>query len=209
MCTNEEWIPISALNHFLYCKRRCALVHLERVWEENRFTTEGRLLHEKVDSGKVEVRGDLKQATGILLHSQSLGVNGKADLVEFHRKGTTWHPFPVEYKRGKGASQEGDSVQLCLQALCLEEMLNISIPEGALFYGKMRRRKQVVFSPELRSHTKAMVTAVHELLRQDRLPPPVNDKRCVHCSLMEQCRPQESANPVQAARYLEGLREKS
>lgn len=206
MYADDDFIQLSAVQHYAFCPRQCALIHREMIWSENQATAEGRLLHEKADSGDVEKRGDLKLATGVLLRSQALGVSGKADMVELHREGRIWKPYPVEYKRGNGASLREDSIQLCLQAMCLEEMLNIHIPEGALFYGKVRRRKQVVFSEDLRLQTKNIVLAVHELLEQDRLPVPLNDGRCTHCSLSEQCRPEEVSVPSRAVRYLEALR---
>ncbi|MDR3176081.1 MAG: CRISPR-associated protein Cas4 [Desulfovibrio sp.] len=209
MYSDDDFIQLSAVQHYMYCPRQCALIHLEMVWEENRATTEGRLLHEAVDAGKVEVRGDLKQAAGLLLCSRILGVSGKADMTEFHREGGVWRPFPVEYKRGRGGSVRADSVQVCLQALCLEEMLGMPVLEGAIFYGKVRRRKEVEFSAALREHTIATVRAVHDLLTQDLLPSPANDSRCRQCSLVEQCRPGEAAVPGRATRYLESLRNMS
>ncbi|MDR2124316.1 MAG: CRISPR-associated protein Cas4 [Desulfovibrio sp.] len=206
MYADDDFIQLSAVQHYAFCPRQCALIHREMVWSENQATAEGRILHEKADSGGVEKRGDLKQATGVLLRSQVLGVSGKADMVEFHREGKTWKPYPVEYKRGNGSSVREDSIQLCLQAICLEEMLNIHIPEGSLFYGKIRRRKQIVFSEDLRLQTKNVVLAVHELLGKDSLPMPLNDGRCPQCSLYEQCRPEEVAVPARAVRYLEALR---
>ncbi|MDR2668375.1 MAG: CRISPR-associated protein Cas4 [Desulfovibrio sp.] len=206
MYDDDDFIQLSAVQHYAFCPRQCALIHREMVWSENQATAEGRLLHEKADSGEVEKRGDLKLATGVLLRSATLGVSGKADMVELHREDRTWKPYPVEYKRGNGASVREDSIQLCLQAICLEEMLNIHIPEGALFYGKVRRRKQVVFSEDLRRQTENIVLKVHELLKQDNLPAPLNDRRCTQCSLYEQCRPEEVAVPARSVRYLEALR---
>ncbi|MDR2800480.1 MAG: CRISPR-associated protein Cas4 [Desulfovibrio sp.] len=209
MYSDDDFIQLSAVQHYMYCPRQCALIHLEMVWEENRATVEGRLLHETVDAGKVEVRGDLKQAAGLLLCSRVLGVSGKADMTEFHREDGIWRPFPVEYKRGLGRSMRADSVQLCLQALCLEEMLGMPVREGAIFYGKVRRRKKVEFSTALREQTIATVRAVHDLLRQDLLPSPANDPRCHQCSLVKQCRPGEAAAPGRAVSYLESLRKMS
>jgi CRISPR-associated exonuclease Cas4 len=206
MYADDDFIQLSSVQHYAFCPRQCALIHREMVWSENQATAEGRLLHEKADSGDVEKRGDLKLATGVLLRSQTLGVSGKADMVELHREGRIWKPYPVEYKRGNGSSVREDGIQLCLQAMCLEEMLNIHIPEGALFYGKVRRRKQVVFSEDLRIHTENTVQAVHNLLERDHLPAPANDGRCTQCSLHEQCCPEEVAAPARAARYLEALR---
>ena len=202
-----DLIPISALQHYVVCPRRCALIHTEQIWEENIFTAEGRLLHDKADSGKVEVRGDIKTVTGLPLRSLKLGLTGKADVVEFHRRKATWHPFPVEYKRGKATTYNADAIQLCAQALCLEEMLGLSVPEGALFYGKTRRRRAVSLDASLRATTTTVAEAAHALLQSGVTPPPVTDEHCGACSLAEQCLHGPLARPGAAGRYLESLRE--
>ncbi|MDR3357973.1 MAG: CRISPR-associated protein Cas4 [Desulfovibrio sp.] len=162
-------------------------------------------MHERADSGRVEVRGDLKIVAGLLLRSAVLGVSGRADVVEFHREGEVWRPFPVEYKRGRSKASDEDRVQLCAQAICLEEMLQRDVREGALFYGRSRRREQVFFTRELRENTARLACAVHDMLSQKRLPAPANDARCPGCSLLEQCRPGDAAGRS-AFRYLESLR---
>ncbi|MDL2286395.1 CRISPR-associated protein Cas4 [Desulfococcaceae bacterium OttesenSCG-928-F15] len=202
----ENLISLSALNHFLYCERRCALIHMDQVWTENVFTAEGRLLHERADSGKVEVRGDVKTATGLLLRSLKYGLTGKADMVEFHRKDKAWLPYPVEYKRGRPKKDNSDRVQLCAQALCLEEMLGLDVPEGSLFYGQTKRRQVVPMDSSLRVITTDTIVQVRTLLNQKTLPPPVNDKRCKDCSLAETCIPEISSTHNRASRYLESLR---
>jgi CRISPR-associated exonuclease Cas4 len=201
--SGAESIPISALQHYLYCPRQCALIHLDREWEENLFTAEGRVLHGKADSGKRETRGPLRTESGVLLRSEALFLTGKADVVEFHRKDGLWIPFPVEYKRGRPKSHDADRVQLCAQALCLEEMTGLDVPEGALFYGKSRRRQSVLFDHALRETTRATVMAVGRLLDQSALPAPVADNRCDRCSLQDVCSPQIHARNVAA--YLEGM----
>lgn len=201
----DDYFQLSALQHYVYCRRQCALIHLDRIWEENLHTAEGRLLHEKADSGKSEKRGDLKTVSGLLLHSKRHGVSGKADVVEFHREGRVWRPYPVEYKRGRPKKHDGDIVQLCMQALCLEEMLGLEVPEGALFYGKTRRRLRVFFTPETREKTIAVAREVHALLADGELPEPANDDRCTHCSLSEACMPGAIADRSRAARYLDSL----
>lgn len=203
----EELIPLSALQHYLYCPRQCALIHLEQIWTENAHTAEGRLLHEKADSGKTETRGDVKTVTGLLLRSAALGLSGKADVVEFHRKDGAWSPYPVEYKRGRPKKHDADRVQLCAQAVCLEEMLGLPVPEGALFYGKTRRRQTVPFAAELRDEVRRTALNVHELLRQGVTPPPVADERCAACSLLDDCLPKTTGKRRSASRYLESLRE--
>ncbi len=202
-------IPISALQHYLYCPRQCALIHLEQLWTENVYTAEGRRLHEKAHGNAVESRGESKTVTGLLLCSHEFGLTGQADVVEFHRSGGRWQPYPVEYKRGRPKSNEADRIQLCAQALCLEEMLDASIPEGALFYGKIRRRQVVPFDEALREETRNTAEAVHALLRQGTtpLPPPLKiaNAICPACSLRDVCMP--LAPRKSAAAYLQSVLE--
>ena len=131
---------LSALQHIIFCERQCALIHIEQLWSENVFTAEGKIMHDKVDTAKQETRKSVSVEYGVPLRSLRLGLVGKADVVEFHRQEDNWHPFPVEYKRGKPKSNNCDKVQLCAQAICLEEMLNCKINEGALFYGTTRTK---------------------------------------------------------------------
>jgi CRISPR-associated exonuclease Cas4 len=206
MYPEADLVPLSALQHYVFCPRQCALIHVEQIWKENLFTAEGRLLHDKADSGRVEVRGDVKTVTGLPLRSLRLGLAGKADVVEFHRRKGDWHPFPVEYKRGKPKKHNADAIQLCAQALCLEEMLHMPVTEGALFYGKTRRRLAVSLDTSLRETTTAIAGAVHALLQSGVTPPPVADERCGTCSLAEQCLPGPLVRQGAAGRYLEALR---
>jgi CRISPR-associated exonuclease Cas4 len=206
MYPEADLIPLSALQHYVFCPRQCALIHVEQIWEENLFTAAGRLLHDKADSGKAEIRGDVKTVTGLPLRSLALGLAGKADVVEFHRREGVWHPFPVEYKRGKAKTHNADAVQLCAQALCLEEMLGLPVPEGALFYGKIRRRLAVSLDASLRETTASIAESVHALLQSGISPPPVADERCGACSLSAQCLPRPLARQGAAGRYLESLR---
>ena len=148
MYSEDDLLPLSALQHLYFCERQCALIHVEQVWLENRFTAEGRIMHERVDTGKSEMRGGVRTSFAVSLRSLRLGLVGKADVVEFHRRQSpdgrsAWQPFPVEYKRGRPKKDNCDKIQLCAQALCLEEMLNLRIECGALFYGKTRRRQDV------------------------------------------------------------------
>lgn len=200
-----DFIPLSALQHYLYCPRQCALIHLDRVWEENVFTAEGRVLHEKAHSGETENRKNIRITTSLMLSSRQLGISGVADVVEFHAENGQWQPYPVEYKRGKSKKSDADRVQLCAQALCLEEMLGTTIEEGALFYGQTRRRETVLFDNRLRSLTKETVNAVHQLFAQTKRPSPVNDNRCKACSLKENCMPGLLADP--SIHYLQTLLE--
>ena len=202
-------IPISALQHYLYCPRQCALIHLEQLWTENVYTAEGRQLHEKAHGGATESRGDCKTVTGLRLCSQALGLTGQADVVEFHRRDGRWQPYPVEYKRGRPKSHDADRIQLCAQALCLEEMLDVAIAEGALFYGKTRRRQVVSLDEALREATCKTVEAVHNLMRQGATPPPppleTANAICPACSLRDACMP--LAPRKSAARYLQSVLE--
>lgn len=209
MYSPSELIPLSTLRHYLYCPRSCALIHLEGIWVENAYTAEGRLLHEKAHSGGSETRGDVKTVTGLMVRSLELGISGQCDVVEFHLADGVWHPYPVEYKRGRPKSIDADRVQLCAQALCLEEMLRVSVPEGALFYGKTRRRQVVALDSALRSATCEACEGVHGLLSSGRTPPPpenINDI-CPACSLLDLCLPQTGKRSV--SRYVASLLEEA
>lgn len=150
MFAEADLIPISALQHWAFCPRQCGLIHLEGLWAENRLTAEGKVLHDQAHNGAGESRGRLRIERGLALRSLSLGLTGKADVVEFHREAWGWQPFPVEYKRGRPKSHDADRLQLCAQAVCLEEMLQVAVPHGALFYGATRRRQEVDFDERLR-----------------------------------------------------------
>src|SRR3989339_2287804 len=188
--SEDDLIQLSALQHFMFCERQCALIHIEQLWSENLFTAEGRIMHDKVDTANRESRGSIRIEYGVPMRSLRLGLIGKADVVEFHRKNDgTWLPFPVEYKRGKPKADDCDKVQLCAQAICLEEMLSTSIPAGALFYGQTRRRLDVVFDEALRHETEEAACRARDLIASGRTPPPVYEKRCESCSLMADCLP--------------------
>jgi CRISPR-associated exonuclease Cas4 len=202
----EALIQLAALRHYMVCPRQCALIHIEQIWHENLFTAEGRILHDSAHSSKTEKRGNIKTVTGLRLRSLRLGLSGQADVVEFHREGKLWRPFPVEYKRGRPKKGLEDMVQLCAQAMCLEEMLAIEVPEGAMYYGKTRRRLPVIMSAELRNITKETSLAVHDLLEQAKTPPPLATERCRPCSLAEACQP--AVQGRQASLYVEGLKAK-
>lgn len=195
----DDLVFLSALNHYIYCPRRCALIHIEQVWEENIFTAEGRIMHEKVDTANRESRGNVRIEYGVPMRSLRLGLIGKADVVEFHKKGEKWIPFPVEYKRGKPKPDDCDRVQLCAQALCLEEMLDVEITAGTLFYGQTRRREDVVFDEALRAETEDAARKVHELIESGITPKPEYSKKCECCSLLNLCMPKVSRK---ASNYL-------
>ncbi len=176
------------------------LIHIEQAWSENLFTAEGRIMHEKADSNKFESRGNVRIDYSVPIRSLRLGLIGKADVVEFHRKDNgIWQPFPVEYKRGKPKSNNCDRVQLCAQALCLEEMLRVEIPEGALFYGQTRRREDIVFDEKLRRETEDAVRKAHELIESGMTPKAEYSKKCKKCSLLNLCMPKVNAR---ASSYL-------
>ncbi|HOG17890.1 MAG: CRISPR-associated protein Cas4/endonuclease Cas1 fusion [Syntrophaceae bacterium PtaU1.Bin231] len=186
----DNLLMISALQHYAFCPRQCALIHVEQTWAESGRTAEGRIMHEHVHDEGRESRNDIRIERGVPLRSLRLGLIGKADVVEFHRQvDGSWLPFPVEYKRGKPKADDCDKVQLCAQAICLEEMLDAAIPEGALFYGQTRRRLDVVFDEALRRKTEETARCAQELIASGRTPPPVYAKRCESCSLMAECLP--------------------
>jgi len=200
-------IPLSALQHFLYCPRQCALIHIEQTWAENRFTAEGRLLHEATQEAGHERRKGVRVVTAMPLASRRLGVSGIADLVELHDAGGgRWQPYPVEYKRGKPKAHRADEVQLCAQAICLEEMFNVEIPEGALFYGEPRRRTVVTIDAELRALTLHVASDTTILLRQNTTPRARYErKKCEGSSLKDDCQPRRFEKPRAVAAWRAAL----
>lgn len=187
MFTEDQLFPLSALQHWLYCPRQCALIHLEQAWAENRFTAEGRILHEKAHEGRDESRAAIRITRGMVVRSLALGLSGQCDVVEFHSVGAI---RPVEYKRGKPKAHRADEVQLCAQAICLEEMLGLRIEAGCLFYGERRRRTDVVFDETLRALVEATARALHEM-RLSAVTPlaEYESHRCDACSLIDLCQP--------------------
>jgi len=208
MFTEDDLLPISALQHLLFCERQCALIHIEGLWAENRLTVEGKHLHEKAHEGpSCERQGDVKITRGLALRSFRLGLFGKADVVEFHAAGGAHRPFPVEYKRGKPKPHDADRVQLCAQALCLEEMLGMEVPRGALFYGKKRRRFDAEFNASLRSATESAAKRLHQLVASGETPRARREPKCERCSLLHLCLPEGTGPDCSPARYLaDGLR---
>ncbi len=198
----DDYIMLSALQHFIYCPRQCALIHLEQQWVENRYTAEGKVLHERADSSKNSRQGSIRYVRSLPICSQRLGLSGQADVVEFHDNGTV---FPVEYKRGRPKQDRCDDVQLCAQALCLEEMLNIDIAKGALFYGQKKRRKEIVFDHELRQLTKDICHAVHTLLEKGKTPPAVYSAKCDQCSLLSICLPHNCGQRQSVEHYMKRM----
>jgi CRISPR-associated exonuclease Cas4 len=195
MYAEDELLPLSGLQHLVFCERQWALIHIEQQWEENRLTAEGDLFHEAAHQGGTESRPGIKICRGLRLRSLHMGLSGQADIVEFHRH----QPFPVEYKRGKPKADLSDHIQLCAQAICLEEMLGCSIPDGALFYGTTRRRLDVVFDKDLRGEVERLAKRMHDLYRKQSTPFAEYAPKCRNCSLIEVCLPQQSRD---ANRYL-------
>lgn len=217
MYAEDDMLPISALQHWVFCPRQCALIHLEQAWAENRLTAQGRLLHDRAHAAGPESRGDLRAVRGLRVCSRELALTGQADVVEFCRPGPdtpsdqratvpgldgAWTVRPVEYKRGRSKRNDCDRVQLCAQAMCLEEMLHVRIPEGGLFYGRPRRREAVVFDAALRRRTQQAAREVHELIRSGVTPPPEYSRKCRSCSLIDSCLPKRSGGTRGARAYL-------
>lgn len=195
----EDFLQLSGLQHFSFCRRQWALIHIENQWAENYRTVDGALMHERAhDRSLEESRGDLLIQRGVSVYSAELGVSGQCDILEY-RRGTEgiplpnrdglWQPYPVEYKRGKPKDGDADTLQLCGQAMCLEHMLCCDIPEGALYYGEIRRREQVAFTPALRSQVKELLLQMHELYRRGYTPKVKPTKSCNACSLKDLCLP--------------------
>ncbi len=194
-----ETLSISALQHWLFCPRQCCLIHVERLWEENLYTAEGRLLHEKTDIPGTSKRDSVRTLRALPLASKRLGLFGTADVVELHEG----IPFPVEYKRGRPKAHRADEVQLCAQGICLEEMFGVPVKQGALFYGKTRRRKTVAFDAELRHLTEQVASGAIAAIQAGDVPSPIYEKRrCSACSLAGICRPRQFANPPAIAKWL-------
>ena len=181
-----ESIPISALNHYAYCPRRCALIHVEQTYDENLYTLRGRHLHERTDQpDESGIEEGIRVERALPLWCKALGLIGKADVVEFHGEA----PYPVEYKSGPYRQYENDDLQLCAQALCLEEMTGQAVPRGAIYHHSSRKRREVEFTQGLRARVAEVTQAIRAMLASKHLPPPVNDQRCTHCSLRESCMP--------------------
>lgn len=199
MYPEEEYLMLSGIQHFVFCRKQWALIHIEQQWAENYQTTAGELMHKKAhDEGSVEKRGDLLTVRGLRISSHELGLSGQCDVVEFHRDKDginlfgydgTWTPIPIEYKRGTVKEDHSDEAQLCAQAICLEEMFQTSIHEGFLFYGENRRRHRVDFTENLREEVKKLSKEMHELFRRGYTPNVKYSKQCKSCSLENLCLP--------------------
>ena len=214
----EDFLQLSGLQHFKFCRRRWALIHIENQWEENYRTIDGAILHQNAhDTEFLESRGDRFITRGVSIYSAELGVSGQCDVLEYHRGNTgipiagkdgLWQPFPVEYKRGKPREDTGDALQLCGQAMCLESMLCCDIPEGALYYGEIRRRERVAFTPELRTQVRQMLEQMHDLYQRGYTPKVKPTKSCNACSMKELCLPKLMKNRSVSA-YLKSAMEEA
>jgi|SRR5690625_1643927 len=201
-----EFLPLSGIQHFDFCKRQWALIHIEQLWEENILTFHGRQFHEKAHNpSQHETRGDRIITRGMHISSATLRLYGIADVVEFHRHSTGitldrhegyWFPYPIEYKLGKPKINDYDRLQLCAQAICLEEDYGIDIHQGAIFYGKTRRREEVIFTLDLRKKTKTLADVMHEMFRSGITPKAKYRKACDSCSLIELCLPKATSQRV-------------
>ncbi|MBI3245535.1 MAG: CRISPR-associated protein Cas4 [Deltaproteobacteria bacterium] len=198
---DEDLIMLSALEHYSYCPRQCALIHMEQSFDENLFTLRGRALHEQVDEPEGVVEKGVRVERALPLWSNRLGLTGKADVVEFH--GET--PYPVEYKHGPRREKEHDDLQLCAQAMCLEEMTGQAVPKGAIFHHSSRRRREVEFTPVLRQKVEQSVTEIRVMLASRTLPPAVNDARCKNCSLQDSCLPSVTNEKKRLQRFASEL----
>lgn len=218
MFAEDDLLPLSALQHLVFCERQAALIHLERIWADSVATVEGTHLHDCVHEEWRESRGTVIVARGLPLRSLRLGLAGQADVVEFHRVGNAgagcrlprrsgfYRPHPIEFKRGRPKRHRADEVQLCAQAVCLEEMTGVAVPRGALFYGKTRRRLEVELDDGLRLAVEHAASRLHEIWRSAVTPPPEAGPKCDECSLRDQCQPYVTRSSASAfvARLLDG-----
>lgn len=186
MDSDKRLILLSALQHYAFCPRQCALIHNEQAWAENYLTAQGRLLHGRVDGGEPETRQGTRFERSVHVLSDTLGLSGVLDMVEVSKNGDM---HPVEYKHGKPKPTDIDKIQLCSQAMCLEEMTGRTVASGSLWYGKTRHRLAVVFDEELRAKTLATIDSVRTMLQSGQTPLPIYDKRCKACSLVDICEP--------------------
>lgn len=199
MYQEEDYLMISGLEHFAFCRRQWALIHIEQQWAENSRTVDGVILHEKAHNPDLkEKRGELMIIRGAKVSSANLGISGECDVLEFHKSEMgislhgydgLWQPYPVEYKRGEPVTSDRNVVQLCAQAMCLEEMLCCEISEGALFYGETRRREIVQFTEELRQKVKDYLREMRDYYQKGYTPKVKMTKACNACSLKEICVP--------------------
>ena len=217
---DDDDLLLSGIQHMAFCERQWALIHIEQVWAENVRTVEGKHLHERADDPFFdETRKNLRIVRSMPVISQRLGLRGVADVIEFYQSDTFiegktctlkdrpgwWQPVPVEYKRGKPKPDERDAVQVCAQAMALEEMLGVSIPEGAIFYAQVRRREALSIDEPLRTYTTKLAMRMHELVHLGITPRASKGKHCSQCSLVEQCQPQWMLKHRSVAHYIDKM----
>lgn len=212
MANNDDsFLMLSGLNHFIFCRRRWALIHIEQLWQENAYTLDGHYMHERVhDAGFTELRGSTLLSRGMPVRSEALRVTGICDMVELHRDSSgvpirgregLWRLYPVEYKRGSPGERGADEMQLCAQALCLEEMFVTEIPEGAIYYGETRHRLRVELTPELRAQVRDALSEMHRLFERGHTPRAKMTRACKGCSMTELCQP-ALTKQVSASEYV-------
>jgi len=219
MYAEDDLLPISALQHLAFCERQWGLIHLEGIWNENRLTAEGRLMHDRVHRPETESRPGVRVARSLRIHSFRLGLVGQTDIVEFRQlpdetgngirlNGTAgrWQPRPVEFKRGVPKAGHCDTIQLCAQAMCLEEMLDVLIEEGDLYYGRTHRRYEVVFNGDLRKETEDLAVRLHALFTEGRTPRARYSRKCDGCSLVARCMPKVTGPSKDIDHYLASAR---
>ena len=205
MYFEDDLLSISGLQHILYCRRQCALIYIEQLWTDNFFTAKGIVMHDKVHTEKIEHKKGVTIERDIYLKSYKLGLIGKGDVVEFHKSGDKLIPFPVEYKSGKAKADNTDKVQLCAQAMCLEEMMNITVESGAMFYGKTRNRLNVEFDESLRDETSCAAREFHTLVNIGETQKPEYSKKCDNCSFKELCLPEIFERQKSVKKYLKEI----
>jgi CRISPR-associated exonuclease Cas4 len=202
MEATEDPVPLSALQHWIYCPRQCGLIHLEQQFEDNVHTARGQAVHHLVDTPGYEMKRGVRVERALPLWSDCFGLIGKADLVEFHPDGRV---YPVEFKHGRKRGRTHDDIQLAAQAMCLEEMLGRAVPQGAIYHASSHRRREVDITEDLRALVSATADAIRAMLVSGALPPPVNDARCRECSLREICQPEMLAQQTQMERMKQAL----
>lgn len=199
MYSEDDYLSLSGIQHYRFCTRQCSFIHTEKMWTENFFTAHGRALHEKVHNESGESRGTKRIERGLDIASATLGLVGQTDAVEFYEDGTV---CPVEYKRGTVKEDITDEVQLCAQAICLEEMLHVSIEYGYLFYEKIRRRQKVSFTLELREQTQKLSDEYHALISSGEIPTAIYSKKCESCSFIDSCFPETAGRNKSVDGYI-------
>lgn len=200
----DDFIMISALQHYIFCPHQCGLIHVDDVWQDNLFTVRGEILHEKVDTDTFETRGDVKTVRGLRIHSYKYGLVGRCDVVEFKQTVKGKEVLPVEFKAGEPKDDISDKVQLCAQVLCLEEMLNVEISKAAFFYGKIRRRNNVEIDDELRNQTIEVINKVREIVDNKKVPVIEYSAKCRNCSIINICQP-KAMNQKKLKAYITNL----